>query len=83
MALASAQGTGTTTGPYYPVVNTLISLNDPFIYSQCAQSLQIQMPRINQLFNTACLGWTDQNLVNAYPFIVWIIFQYEFIKVLR
>ena len=42
MALASAQGTGTTTGPYYPVVNTLISLNDPFIYSQCAQSLQIQ-----------------------------------------
>ena len=42
MALASVQGTGTTTGPYYPVVNTIISLNDPFIYSQCAQSIQIQ-----------------------------------------
>ena len=42
MALATTQGTGTTTGPYYPVANTLISLNDPVVYSQSANSLQIQ-----------------------------------------
>jgi len=42
MALASAQGTGTTTGPYSLIAGTLLSLNDPYIYSQAAVALQIQ-----------------------------------------